>query len=97
MICETDQGVEIAVWLVPRSRKTRLLGVHNNQIKIAVTAPPVDGAANKAVIQALSRWLGLAKGRITLITGAESRRKTINLAGMERGEVEKWLAAQARA
>jgi uncharacterized protein (TIGR00251 family) len=92
MIREVLAGIEIAVLVVPRSAKTRVIGLHDERIKIAVAAPPVDGAANHALIKALSRWLGLAKGRISIVRGSEGRRKTINLAGTDRGEVEKWLS-----
>ena len=94
MIYDGPRGIEIAVLVVPRSAKTRVIGTHDERIKIAVAAPPADGAANKALVKALSRWLGLAKGRISIARGAEGRRKTINLAGIDRGEVEEWLSAQ---
>jgi hypothetical protein len=94
VIRQVPTGLEIAVLVVPRSAKTRLIGIHDKRIKIAIAAPPVDGAANRALVKALSRWLGMAKGRISIIRGGEGRRKTINLAGIDRGEVEKWLGVK---
>ena len=56
--------------------------MHDGRLKIAVTAPPVDGEANAAVIELLAKPLGIARGAVEVIAGASSRRKTLRIAGV---------------
>ena len=61
----------------PRASRAKIGPVHDGRLKIAVTAPPVDGEANAAVIELLATRLGVARGAIEVIAGASSRRKTV--------------------
>jgi len=54
--------------------------VHDGRLKIAVTAPPVDGEANAAVIELLAKQLGIARSAVAVIAGETSRRKTVRVA-----------------
>jgi uncharacterized protein YggU (UPF0235/DUF167 family) len=54
----------------------------------AVTAPPVDGEANAAVIEVVARALGVHRGEVSIIAGASSRRKTVRVAGIGRARLD---------
>lgn len=84
---ETAGGVTIKVYLSPRSSVNKVVGVHNGALKVALTAPPVEGAANKALIGFLAKLLGLPKSSVALISGETSRNKTLKVKGAAIDEV----------
>jgi uncharacterized protein (TIGR00251 family) len=61
--------------------------MHDGRLKIAVTAPPVDGEANAAVVELIARRLGVARGDIEVIAGAGSRRKTLRIANATAAQI----------
>ena len=76
----------ITVRLMPRAGKDRIVGFETDArgqrvLKVAVAAPPVDGAANAALIALLAKQFGLPKSAVTLVSGAAARTKRIALAG----------------
>lgn len=75
--------MELDVLVVPRSSRDKVAGVHDGRIKIQITAPPVDGAANAKLAEVLGRWLGVSKREVTLVRGATGRRKTLRIAGVD--------------
>jgi uncharacterized protein (TIGR00251 family) len=81
-------AVTFDVLVQPRASRVKLGPVHDNRLKVAVTAPPVDGEANAAVIDALAKALGVARGAVEVIAGASSRRKTVRVIGVTRAAVE---------
>ena len=88
---ERDGSVTFDVLVQPRASRAKLGPVHDGRLKVAVTAPPVDGEANAAVIEVLAKALGVAKGAVEVIAGASSRRKTVRIAGVARAAVEALL------
>jgi uncharacterized protein (TIGR00251 family) len=85
---EHDDGVTFDVLVQPRASRAKLGPVHDGRLKVAVTAPPVDGEANAAVIEVLAKALGVARSAVEVIAGASSRRKTVRVAGVTRAAVE---------
>jgi uncharacterized protein (TIGR00251 family) len=85
---EHDGSVTFDVLVQPRASRAKLGPVHDGRLKVAVTAPPVDGEANAAVIELLAKALGVAKGAVEVIAGTSSRRKTVRIAGVSRALVE---------
>ncbi|MBP9950911.1 MAG: DUF167 domain-containing protein [Cypionkella sp.] len=71
-------GAEFAVRVTPRARRAAISD-EGGVMKVAVTAPPEDGRATAAVIEALAHALGVAKTRLTLLRGATSRDKVFRL------------------
>ena len=74
-----------AVWLLdllvqPRAARTGLAGLHDGRLKLRLTAPPVDGAANAALVQFLADRLGLPRAAVEVASGDTGRRKTIRIA-----------------
>jgi len=88
---EHDGAVTFDVLVQPRASRAKLGPIHDGRLKVAVTAPPVDGEANAAVIETLAKALGVAKGAVEVIAGASSRRKTVRVAGVDRAAVERLL------
>jgi uncharacterized protein (TIGR00251 family) len=79
---EVGGAVEVRVRVTPRARRTVVGGAHGGALKIAVTAPPVEGEANAAVIDALADALGVPRRAIAVVRGATSREKTLRIAGV---------------
>lgn len=80
---QIPSGWEIRVKVVPGSSRSRIAGVLGDRLKIQVAAPPEDGKANKAVIEVLAQWLGLAKSDVELVSGASQPTKCFRIPAME--------------
>ncbi len=77
----TGRGVRFGVVVAPRASREAVLGVHDGALKIALTAPPVDGAANEALVAFLARALGVAKRDVRIASGQTGRRKRLEVDG----------------
>ncbi len=77
------ESVRITVYVQPRASKTAIAGMHDGCIKIRLAAPPVDGAANAALIEFIAKRVGVARSRVRLVAGASARRKVIEIEGVE--------------
>jgi uncharacterized protein (TIGR00251 family) len=81
-------AITVDILVQPRASRAKIGPMHDGRIKIAVTAPPVDGQANAAVIELLARVLGIARSDITVVAGASSRRKTLRIANVTRARLD---------
>ena len=72
-------GLRIEVRVQPRSARDRVVGRHGAAIKVAVSAPPVGGAANAAVADLLARWLAVPRSRVAIVRGETSRNKLVEV------------------
>jgi len=86
-------GTVIKVKVIPRSSRTEILGKENDIYRMKLTAPPVEGKANKAVIELLAEKLGVPKREIEIVSGKTGRLKTIRIRGLTAGEVAQALKA----
>ena len=77
MIVEKDGNCIIRCRIQPSASKTKIVGIHNNELKITLTAPPVDGKANKLLKQFMAKQLHISKSKVSVIKGESSRSKTI--------------------
>ncbi|MBF7083178.1 YggU family protein [Desulfallas sp. Bu1-1] len=84
---QDDGGVTIRVRVQPKASKNETAGFLDGALKVRLTAPPVDGAANKACIEFLSRLFGVAKSRVAIVQGHTGRNKTIRIEGLSAAEV----------
>ena len=82
-----SDGVLLSVKLQPRASANEITGPAGNELRIKVTAPPVDNAANEALLEFLANTLGCGKSRVELVRGGTSRHKLIKLHGFTAGEV----------
>lgn len=85
--------IRLPLKIQPRSHQNAVLGWHDEALKIALKAPPVDGQANEALIEFLAKLWGLRKAQIQLLQGATSRHKLIQIeTDDEAGLRAKWPA-----
>lgn len=83
----TSEGVRLRVRVAPRAARARILGVHDGALKVSLTAPPVDGAANEALVALLADALGVAKRAIAITHGHTSKLKTVLIAGVSEAQL----------
>jgi uncharacterized protein (TIGR00251 family) len=79
--------------VIPRAKRTEIAGRRGGALLVRLAAPPVDGAANEALLAFLAERLGIAKRRIAIVRGAASREKTIAIEGLSAAEIEAGLEA----
>ncbi|KPK03839.1 MAG: hypothetical protein AMS20_09760 [Gemmatimonas sp. SG8_28] len=77
----------LSVHVQPRASRTEVTGWHGDAVKIRLAAPPVDGAANAALIAFLAERLGVPRAAVTVVAGATARRKRVAITGRSLEEV----------
>jgi uncharacterized protein (TIGR00251 family) len=77
----TRAGVRLWVRVAPKASRSRVLGLADGALKVAVAAPPEDGKANAALVATLAEALGVPRRDVVLAAGAASRRKLVDVAG----------------
>ena len=82
-------GVRIQLLVQPRASRTEALGLHGEALKIRVAAPPVDGAANEAIVRFFADRLGVPRRQVRLTSGASGRRKVVEIDGVGLEDLEK--------
>jgi len=85
-------GVWLSIKLQPRASVNAIGDVMGSELRVKVTAPPVDSAANEALIRFLAETLNCARNKIELVRGHTSRHKTVRLHGMSAEDVAKRIA-----
>ena len=88
-------GTLLAVKLQPRASKNEIGAPLGDELRIKVTAPPVDAAANQALIELLAEKLGCSRGQVELIRGHTSRHKTVMLHGFKPEDIRQRLSGDA--
>ena len=82
-------GVQFAVRLQPRASSNGVVGTHGDALKVRVTAPPVDNAANEMLVELLAATFGVPSNSITIQSGATSRTKVVRLVGVTEADVRR--------
>jgi len=90
-----EQGVSLVVRVIPRARTTEVAGVQDGALKIRLAAPPVEGAANRALVQFVAQCLGVRRRQVYVESGEHSRHKRLHIDGLGRDEALKRLSARA--
>ena len=85
--------LSLALHIQPRASKNRIVGLHGENLKLAVTAPPADGKANKAVVKFLADFFSIPKKGITIKSGLQSRKKRVLLTGISLAEAREKIDA----
>jgi len=86
-INEVEDGIIFTVHVQPRASRNEICGVQGGEIKLRLTAPPVDDVANRLCIELLAKALGVAKSRVLLVAGRTSRHKTIRVEQVQKEAV----------
>jgi len=81
-ISSTSSGVRFQVYVQPRASRSEIVGDHDGALRVRLTAPPVDNAANDELIALLAKALGAPRRDIRIVGGATSRRKVVEVDGV---------------
>ena len=91
----TATSCRFRVHVQPRASKNEIVGKHGEALKVRLTAPPVDSAANEALILLLAEALSVARRDVRIVAGATSRAKLVEVAGVSMEQVKE-LATRGR-
>ncbi|MEK7773719.1 MAG: DUF167 domain-containing protein [Deltaproteobacteria bacterium] len=87
----SPKGVFLRIRLQPRASRNAIEGIHEGSLRIRLTAPPVEGEANRALMEFLSDLLHVRKSSLVITSGLKSRDKMVRVDGMALEEVERLL------
>ena len=83
--------VTLSIRIQPRASKNEIVAMANGGLKIRLTAPPVDGAANEALVKFLAETLSIPKSHVEIVSGHTSRAKIVRISGISGAEVRRVL------
>ena len=90
-----DGSVTFSVRVLPRASRSEIIGEHDGALKVKLTSPPVEGAANEELIKILSKELGIAKAEVEIISGRSSKTKRIRIHGGNTTNIRAILKAKS--
>ena len=85
------ETIRLAVRLTPRASREEVVGFEGKTLRVRVTAPPVEGRANAALVRLLSRRLGVPRGAVRVVAGQTSRNKVVAVDGLDAAELQRRL------
>jgi uncharacterized protein (TIGR00251 family) len=88
---QTPLGVSFAIKVHARAKKNAITGEIGGALKIALTAPPLDGRANEACIEFFADLLGVPRSSVTIISGESRRSKVVRVTGLSGEELQRRL------
>lgn len=91
-IRDSSDGCTLPVRVHPGARRNAITGIHDGALKVSLTTPPTDGRANQALIAFLAGELRIPRARVTLLTGAASRTKSLRIAGLSAAQLRAVLS-----
>jgi len=83
----------LSVYVQPRASKNQLCGLVGDELKIRLTSPPVDGAANKLCREFLAELFDVSKSAVEIVSGETSRHKRLRISGDHPGQFSKQISA----
>jgi uncharacterized protein (TIGR00251 family) len=89
---QTTAGVSFPVKVHPRAKKNAISGEVGDALKVALTAPPVEGKANAACIEFFAELLNVPRSSVTIASGQNSRNKVIRVSGLSAEELKRRLS-----
>ena len=81
-IVPKNSQMDIRIRVLPRASRNQVVGIENGVLKVKLTAPPLEGKANKALREFLARKLGVRKKNVEIVSGERSRIKSIRIQGL---------------
>jgi uncharacterized protein (TIGR00251 family) len=85
------ESITLPIRIQPRASKNEIIWMENGGLKIRLTSPPVDGAANEALIRFLADTLSVARSQVEIVRGKTSRDKIIRISGVGKAVAERLL------
>ena len=89
-----EGAVRLSVKVKPRSPREAVRGVEGGALVLAITAPPVDGQANEALLDALARLLAVKRRSVTIVSGETARNKIVEITGISAADVGERLGVE---
>lgn len=89
-------GVVLQLWIHPRASKNELVGIQDGALKVRLTSPPVEGAANELCREYFAKLLGVSRRDVMLVAGERSRHKRLLICGYAVDEVRKRIVARIK-
>ncbi len=90
-VSATESGVRLQLRIQPRASREEVAGVSGDAIRVRLPAPPVEGAANEALVRFLSAKLGVPRAAVVLHSGRTGRNKVVEVSGVSPGEASRRL------
>ncbi len=87
-VVENKGSVEFQIRVVPRASKTEIAGEMDGAVKVRVSSPPVDGAANSELVRLFAKTLGVARSDVEIVSGLASKTKRIRVMGVTADAVQ---------
>ena len=81
-ISEEDGEITFSVRVIPRSSRSEIVGEYEGAIKVRLSSPPVDGAANADLIKLFAKKLGVSRSSVTIVSGEAARTKRLRITGV---------------
>jgi uncharacterized protein len=81
----------LAVRVIPNARRTEFSGRRDKEFVLRLSAPAVEGKANRAAVEFIAEHLGVSRSRVALVSGEKSRHKVFEIVGLNLGDVERKL------
>lgn len=94
-IRESADGLTFSVRVHPRAKRTAITGEIGDRLKVALTAPPVDGKANDACIEFFAKLLKVPHASVSIAAGLTSRNKTVRVDGLSGDELQRRLGLRS--
>ena len=90
MLILTEKGgsVTFTVRVIPRASKTEIVGEHDGAVKVRLSSPPVDGAANEDLVKLFAKRLKVARSDVGILSGQTSKTKQIRISGVTAAELQ---------
>lgn len=82
-VTPTPDGVFFGVHVQPRASRAEICGPKDGELRLRLTSPPVEDAANKQCVELIAKTLGIAKSRVSIRSGGKSRHKVVQVAGVD--------------
>ena len=92
VVTERDGAATFAVRVIPRAKRTEIAGALQGALKVRLAAPPVEGAANEALVKFLAERLGVRASQVEIVSGRTARMKTVRIDGLSAAQVHARLA-----
>jgi uncharacterized protein (TIGR00251 family) len=88
---EKENGVVVQIYVIPNAKKTEIIGQYGESLKVKISSPPVDGAANREIKKFFSKIFNLNKSKVEILHGEKSKNKKILLKDITKSTIEKVL------
>ena len=82
-VTQTPEGTIFSIHVQPRASRCEICPPKDGELRLRLTSPPVEDAANKQCVELIAKALGIAKSRVTIKAGAKSRHKTVKVEGVD--------------